>query len=101
MKSLQEFFVLFLLLNECRKCKFNVCRRQALLENAETPERNVWKTLNNNDLNQVADQRFSLKQWFAAGAHSCRLRKSGSAHCYLRISGMCAPSEFAAIVGFM
>ena len=25
-----------------------------------------WKTLNNNDLNQVADQKFSLKQWFAA-----------------------------------
>ena len=25
------------------------------------------KTLNNNDLSQVADQRFSLKQWFAVG----------------------------------
>ena len=23
-------------------------------------------------------------QWFAAGAHSCRLRKTGSAHCCLR-----------------
>ena len=44
----------------------------------------VRKTLHN-DLNQVADQQFSLKQWFAAGAHSCRLRKTGSAHCYLRI----------------
>ena len=22
-----------------------------------------WKTINNNDLNHVADQRFSLKQW--------------------------------------
>ena len=44
------------------------------------------KTSNNNDLNQVAHQLFSLKQWFAAGAHSCRIRKTGSAHCYLRIS---------------
>ena len=44
------------------------------------------KTLNNNDLNQVTDQQFSLKQWFPEGAHSCRLRKTGSAHCYLRIS---------------
>ena len=44
-----------------------------------------WKTLNKNDLDQVADQRFSLKQWFAAGAHSCRLRKTGSAHCYSTI----------------
>ena len=35
------------------------------------------RTLNGNDWNQVADQRFSLKQWFAAGAHSCRLRKTG------------------------
>ena len=43
-------------------------------------------TTNNNDLNHVADQRFSLKQWVAAGVHSCRLRKTGSAHCYLRIS---------------
>lgn len=36
-------------------------------------------TLNDNDLNQVADLRFSLKLWFAAGTHSCRLRKPGSA----------------------
>ena len=36
------------------------------------------KTLNNNDLNQVADQQFLLKQWFAAGVHSSRLRKPGS-----------------------
>jgi len=41
-------------------------------------------TLNKNDLNQVPDQRFSLKQWFSAGAHSCRLRKPGSGYCYLR-----------------
>ena len=44
-----------------------------------------------NALNQVADQRFSLKQWFAgrfaAGAQSCRLRRTGSAHCYLRFWG--------------
>ena len=44
------------------------------------------KILNNNALNQVADQQLSLKQWFAAGVQSCRLRKSGSGHCYLRIS---------------
>ena len=31
------------------------------------------------------------KQWFAARAHSCRLRKSGSANSYLRIS--CRSSE--------
>ena len=31
--------------------------------------------------NQGADQRFSLKQWFAAVAHNCRFRKTGSAHC--------------------
>ena len=24
-----------------------------------------WKTINNNDLNHVADQRFLLKQWVA------------------------------------
>ena len=37
------------------------------------------------DLNRFANQRFSLKQWFAVGAHSCKLRKTGSGHCYLRI----------------
>lgn len=36
------------------------------------------KTLNKNDLNQVADQQFLLKQWFAAGVHPSRLRKPGS-----------------------
>ena len=44
------------------------------------------KTLNNNDLKQVAGKRFSLKQCFAAGDHSNRLRKNSSAHCHLRIS---------------
>ena len=43
------------------------------------------QTLNNNDLNQVADLLFSLKQWFAAATHSCKLRKPGSAYHYLRI----------------
>jgi len=43
-------------------------------------------TLNDNDLNQVADLRFSLKLWFAAGTHSCRLRKPGSARHYWKIS---------------
>ena len=44
------------------------------------------QTLNDNDLNQVADMRSSLKLCFAASTHSCRLRKPGSAHHYLRIS---------------
>ena len=44
------------------------------------------KTLNNNDLKQVAGKRFSLKQCFAAGDHSNRLRKNSSAHCHLRTS---------------
>ena len=35
------------------------------------------KTLDSNDQNQVADQRFSLKQWFAGGAQSRGLRKPG------------------------
>ena len=35
-----------------------------------------WKTVNSNDWNQVFNQRFSLKQCFAAGTHSCRLRKT-------------------------
>ena len=42
------------------------------------------KTLDSNDQNQVADQRFSLKQWFARGAQSRGLRKPGCGHCYLR-----------------
>lgn len=44
------------------------------------------QTPNDNDLNQVADLRFSLKLWFAAGTRSCMLRKPGSAHHHLRIS---------------
>ena len=35
------------------------------------------KTLDSNDQNQVADPRFSLKQWFAGGAQSRGLRKPG------------------------
>ena len=42
------------------------------------------KTLDSNDPNKVADQRFSLKQWFAGGAQSRGLRKPGCGHCYLR-----------------
>ena len=34
-----------------------------------------------NQIKQVADQRFSLKQWFA---QSRRLRKPGCGHCYVR-----------------
>ena len=41
------------------------------------------KTLDSNDQNQVADQRFSLKQWFAGGAQCRGLRKPGCGHCYL------------------
>lgn len=40
------------------------------------------ETLVNNDLNQVADQQFSLQQWFAVGVQSCRLTKSGFVICY-------------------
>ena len=36
-----------------------------------------------NDRNEVPDQRFSSKQWFA-GAHSCRQRKAGSAYLFLK-----------------
>ena len=39
-----------------------------------------------NDQNQVADKRFSLKQWFAGAAQSRGLRKPGCGHCYLRFS---------------
>ena len=45
-------------------------------------------TLDSNDQNQVADQRFSLKQWFAGGAQSRGLRKPGCGHCYLRFSSL-------------
>ena len=44
-----------------------------------------WKSLDSNGQNQVADQGFSLKQWFAGGAQSRSLRKPGCAHCYLRV----------------
>ena len=48
---------------------------------------NLWgpfsrKTLHSNDQNQVADQRFSLKQWFAGSAQSRGLKKPGCGHCY-------------------
>ena len=50
------------------------------------------KTLDSNDQNQVADQRFSLKQWFAGGAQSRGLRKPGCGHCYLRFFYACTPA---------
>ena len=53
----------------------------------ETPR----KTLDSNDQNQVADQRFSLKQWFAGGAQSRGLRKSGCVPCYLRFFKLPTP----------
>ena len=34
------------------------------------------KTINNNDMNHVADQRFSLKQWVAAGDFRSLLSKN-------------------------
>ena len=37
----------------------------------------VWKTLDSNDQNQAAGQRFSLKQCFAEGAQSRWIRKPG------------------------
>ena len=43
------------------------------------------KTLNNNGLNQFAGRPLLFKQWFAADARSCNLRKTGSVYCYLRI----------------
>ena len=46
--------------------------------------RNIGKTLDSNDQNQVADQRFSLKECLAGGAQSRGLRKPGCCHCYLR-----------------
>lgn len=42
------------------------------------------KDLNKNELNQVADQQFLLKQWVSEGAH-CKLKKLGSGHWYLRV----------------
>ena len=38
-----------------------------------------------NNRDQAAEQRFSLKQWFAGSANSRRLRKTGSSHCYVRV----------------
>ena len=55
-----------------------------MLLESEASESNQRKTLDSNDQNQVADQRFSLKQWFAGGAQSRGLRKPGCGHCYLR-----------------
>lgn len=40
------------------------------------------ETLVNNDLNQVADQQFSLQQRFAVSVQCCRLTKSGFVICY-------------------
>ena len=52
----------------------------------EGSARPIGKTLDSNDQNQVADQRFSLKKWFSGGAQSGGLRKLGCGHCYLRYS---------------
>ena len=40
--------------------------------------RSFRKTLDSNDQKQVADQRFSLKQWFAGRAQSAGSKKPGS-----------------------
>ena len=54
---------------------------------------NKGKTLDSNDQNQVADQRFSLKQWFAGCAQSRGLRKPGGGHYYLRFFSIKNSSE--------
>ena len=48
------------------------------------------ENLESNVLKRVADQQ--LKRWFAAGAHSCTFRKTGSAYCYLRTSFLISPA---------
>ena len=59
------------------------------------------KTLDSNDQNQVADQRFSLKQCFAGVAQSRGLRKPGCGHCYLRfLLGFLALIHDSRHVGF-
>ena len=63
----------------------NLVNSHLLFQHADVTGSNS-KTLNNNELNHAADMRFSLKQWFDAGAQSCRLRKSGSGHCLFRLS---------------
>ena len=50
----------------------------------QTKGANEREILRQEGQNQVADQRFSLKQWFAGGAHSRGLREPGCGHCYLR-----------------
>ena len=61
-------------------------RHSPLVPDLSTFARPIWrpkyklppasgKTLDSNDQNQVADQRISLKQWFAGGAQSRGLRK--------------------------
>lgn len=63
--------------------------------------------LDSSDRNQVTDQRFLRTKTIAcgavtlavtlaelaAGAYSCRLRKIGPAHCYLRIPPQCRLSH--------
>ena len=62
----------------CRR-RQKICTSQ-IASNAPSSPR-FWffngKTLDSNDQNRVADQWFSLKQWFAGGAQSRGLRKSG------------------------
>ena len=60
----------------------------------ESPKK-TRKTLDSNDQNQVADQRFSLKQLFAGGAQSRGLRKPGCGHCYVRFFGKLGVGEHA------
>ena len=61
---------------ENKVARFVVYQRSRILDK---------KTLDSNDQNQVTDQRFSLKRWFAGGAQYCGFRKpAGCGHCYLR-----------------
>ena len=68
-------------LDACTLCGPMFCDRRFSIAFTRNCKR---KTLDSNDQNQVADQRFSLKQWFAGGAQSRGLRKPGCGHCYLR-----------------
>ena len=51
----------------------------------------IRQTLDSNDQNQVADQRFLVKQWFAGGTQSHRLRKPGCGHCYFKVFPVIRP----------
>ena len=59
------------------------CRRPVASLSHATKSYRVNRPLDSND-QEVADQRFSLKQWFVGGSQSRGLRKPGCSNCYLR-----------------